>query len=60
MFYKMGRSALDIPDLSETVTVDEYILVNLLPIRNFGDVGNSLTDADKISSSNLEELQRIH
>ena len=40
--------------------VYEYILVNLLPIRNFGDVGNSLTDADKISSSNLEELQRIH
>ena len=60
MFYKMGRSALDIPDLSETITVDEYIHVKLLPIRNFGDLGNNLTDADKIPSSNLEELQRIH
>ena len=29
MFYKMGRSALDIPEVSETITDDEFMHVKL-------------------------------
>ena len=85
-FNKMGRSALDIPEVSATIiTVDEFMHVKLFKkstpiplsewfrkgqcvlkrnsmlenfppyIRSFVDVGNNLTDVDKIPSSLLDE-----